>query len=1196
MDSTLPATPSATLAASATLPEAARADAGAGATADLADRWTLTSGRIVLSGTQAIGRILLDQAWLDRRNGLSTAGYISGYRGSPVGQVDSMLWSIAARLESANIVFQPGLNEDLAATAMRGSQQLDSLPGPRYQGVFAAWYGKGPGVDRACDAIKHGNYVGAHAKGGVVLFYGDDHGAKSSTVAHHSEQAMVACNVPSLYPATVGEIWSFGLMAYALSRYSGSWIGMKCVTDVIEQTASVDVDLPGFAPVLPPLSPERQAMFGLHASRSPFNPMGEERIVVEERLPLVHAFLRANPIDRVVFRADRPRIALITAGKTFGDVRAALAQLGLDDARSVALGLSLYKVGCIWPLEPERLRTFCAGHELVIVIEEKAPFLEPQVAQALINVDDRPCVIGKHDTRAQPLLSAVDLLDGGLIAEALRRVLAERDVVLPEVCSQPANSAAAVPGGYRRAPYFCSGCPHNRSTRLPDGSMSMAGIGCHGMVSFVRSNTTLLPTHMGGEGGNWLGLAPFTETPHIFQNMGDGTYYHSGLLAIRAAVAAGVNITYKILYNDAVAMTGGQPVDGPISVAEIAQQVRHEGVRRIAIVSDNPDLHRSSPGMPPDVSFSHRDDLDSVQRELREVRGCTVLIYEQTCAAEKRRRRKRGQMDDPPKRLFIATSVCEGCGDCSDVSTCVSLVPVETAFGRKRAIDQSSCNKDYSCLNGFCPSFITVHDAAPRRKARGTLDDSLWSGLPDAPVAAIGAQPYALMIAGIGGTGVVTVGAVIGMAAHLDGLAMATYDITGLSQKNGAVFSHVRIARQSEDIASTQVGPGEADTLLAFDLLAALAAECARTLSPGRTRGVANADVVPSLEFQFNRDRLADPARLLDQLRTRLNEDGNVEVHARTIAEGVMGDTIATNMFMVGIAAQSGMLPVSVRALEQAIRMNGVAVPFNLQAFRLGRLFAVDPTRVKALIGEDSATAALPVTLDEVLDHRAAHLTQYQDAALARRYRELVARVRDADAAPPGDERLALAVARNYARLLAYKDEYEVARLLSSSAFRAEYDAAFEPGGRIAFNLAPPLLSKPGPFGRPAKRVFSARILPLLRLLAKGKRLRGTRLDLFGHTQERRAERTLIADYEALVATVLTHLAPARREAAIALLGLADSVRGYGPVKEAAIARYRDDVAAALKAFLAAPDSGGKAGGPAAPAQRSAETAPTRVI
>jgi indolepyruvate ferredoxin oxidoreductase len=1135
----------------------------------LEDKWVFEHGRVVMSGTQAIARVLLAQHARDRKHGLNTAGYMTGYRGSPLGNVDTTLWSIKERLAQANVVFQPGLNEDIAATALRGTQQLNAVSRPRCEGVFAAWYGKGPGVDRSCDALKHGNYAGSHPKGGVILFYGDDHGGKSSTVAHQSEQALAANLIPSLYPADAGEILTYGLLGIALSRYSGSWIGIKCVDEVAEQTTSMDLALDPFA-IAAPLSTDAPPE-GVHIRQGPFNPLRDEQIVIEHRLPRVQAFVRANRIDRTLIRAMRPALGLVTAGKSYGDVRAALALLGLNDARAKAVGVSLYKVGCIWPLEPSGVAEFAAGHRTLLVVEEKKSFLEQQIAATLINHADRPLVLGKVDENGWPLLSSVLQLDAATIALAIAGRLealgllddelrAARDALVPS----PQSARAAVP---RRAPYFCSGCPHNRSTVVPEGSMSMTGIGCHTMVNFVRPDVALLPTQMGGEGGNWIGLAPFTDTPHIFQNMGDGTYYHSGLLAIRAAVAAGVSITYKILYNDAVAMTGGQPVDGPVSVASIANQVLQEGVKRVVLLSDDPDRHHRSKVLPSEVRIGHRDSLDEVQRELRETPGCTVLIYEQTCAAEKRRRRKRGTYADPPKRLFIAKEVCEGCGDCSVQSTCVSLVPVDTPLGRKRAIDQSSCNKDYSCVNGFCPAFLTVH-AGLRKSETVAADDELLAALPLPAVRPLAKNAFNLMVSGIGGTGVITVGALLGMAAHLDGLAMSSFDMTGLSQKNGAVFSHVRIARHNNDLTSQRLGRGEADLLLAFDLIAALAPEAFDTLRSGRTQVLLNADVSPTVALQFDRDAAADVDALLSQLKEGTGQESVESVGASNLALAVLGDTIGANLLMVGIALQRGLLPVSVPALERAIVLNGVAVSFNLKALRLGRLFAIDPARALELTPKSRSG---PSSFTEDVELRVAHLTSYQDGALAERYRRLVDRVSAREAEVVGQSGpLARAAARAYAKLLAYKDEYEVARLLTLPSLQQEMAQVFAAGGRVSFNLAPPFLAGRGINGRPRKREFGPWLRPALRILARGRRLRGTVFDLFGYTAERRAERALIAQYEQLVARVLAALTAANHHAGVELLALAEEVRGFGPVKEAAMLRYHDRAQSLEQGFRAA--------------------------
>lgn len=1138
----------------------------------LDDKWTTTTGRVVINGTQAIGRVLLLQKQLDRQAGWNTAGYISGYRGSPLGNVDTSLWSIGERLRDADIVFQPGLNEDIAATALRGTQQIDLVGGARYDGVFAAWYAKGPGVDRAGDAFKHGNFAGTHPKGGVVLFYGDDHAGKSSTVAHASEAAVAASLIPSLYPSDVGEVLRFGLLAFALSRYSGLWVGVKCVNEVAEQTATVDVTFDDFAPILP-ARPEGALSEVNIRSDNVYNPLGDERIVVDERLPLVHAFVRANGLDRTLLRSPTGGLGIVAAGKSCNDVRAALALLGLSQNAAAHGGVSLYKPGCIWPLEPEGLAAFATGHDVLLVVEEKRSFIEMQVAQILVNRPDRPLLIGKRDAEGKPLLSAVDPFEPAMLAEVIAAQLDRLGLLPPAAASaltrlrQAAGSGLNEPAAPRRAPYFCSGCPHNRSTRVPEGSLSMTGIGCHTMVNFTRSDVALLPTQMGGEGGNWLGLAPFVEMPHIFQNMGDGTYYHSGLLAIRAAVAAKVNITYKLLYNDAVAMTGGQPVDGPISVAEMARQVLAEGVREVVLLSDDPAKHEGS-ALPRDVRIGHRDTLEEVQIRLRDTPGCTVIIYEQTCAAEKRRRRKRGTFPDPDKRLFIATSVCENCGDCSVQSTCVSLVPVDTEFGFKRAIDQSSCNKDYSCVDGFCPSFVTIEGAAPRRPDGIALDEARLATLPDPQPALVGTG-LNIIIAGIGGMGVVTVGALLGMAAHIDGLAMSSFDMTGLSQKNGAVFSHLRIAARPEDITTQRIARGEADIMIAFDAVAATAAEAFDTLRQGRTRVLVNTDVAATVAFQFDRDFALDPAVLVARLRRAAGADRVDTLAATSIATALLGDSIGANLFAVGYLAQRGMLPLSVAAIEQAIALNGVAVSFNRRAFALGRLYAAEPEPLlDGLAPERPSEAAM--TLEALIAHRARHLAAYQDERLAERFRALVHQVEDAERAlDPASEIVTRAVAKTHARLLAYKDEYEVARLLSAPSLRDEIASAFAPDARLSFNLAPPILGSKGRGGRPAKRTFGAWLLPVLGVLARLKRLRGTWADPFGHTRERRMERALIAEYEALVARVLPALTSNNLAEAARLLAMAGAIRGFGPVKEAAAERYRKDIVAAEQAFLA---------------------------
>lgn len=1134
----------------------------------LEDKWTTCRGRIMLNGTQAIARVLLTQAWLDSRAGLDTAGFVSGYRGSPLGNLDTTLWSISDRLEAARIRFQPGVNEDLAATAIAGTQQIDQIPGAKHQGVFAAWYGKGPGVDRSGDAFKHGNYAGAHRLGGVVLFYGDDHTGKSSTVAHQSEQALAANLIPSFYPTDVGELLHHGLLAFALSRYCGLWTAVKCVNEVAEQTASVNVDLEAFSPILPAilgLPPE-----GLHASVRPFDPLRAEQIAYEHRLPLVASFVRSNGLDRTYFRAQRTRLAIVSAGKSYGDVRQALTLLGLDDASASALGISLYKVGCIWPLDGDSIVDFARGHEVLLVVEEKKSFVEAQIASAMANDRAAPRLIGKTDESGAALFSSVLPLNPAdialVISGILKRMGLDEAIVnsaaqLARYTGEPAHTSTV-----KRSPFFCSGCPHNTSTRIPDGSLSMTGIGCHTMVNFVSPDKAMLPTQMGGEGSNWTGIAPFSETQHIFQNMGDGTYYHSGLLAIRSAVASGANITFKILYNDAVAMTGGQPVDGPLSVSAIAWQVRSEGVKTIVVLSDNPDFHRRDRSFPSDIIIRNRDDLDEVQRELRTVKGCSILIYEQTCAAEKRRRRKRGALPDPMKRIFIAEDVCEGCGDCSTQSTCVSILPKETPLGLKRAIDQSSCNKDYSCNKGFCPSFITVYGAETRKPARIEINADLFASLPEPKVAQGRTN---IMVAGIGGTGVITVGALLGMAAHIDGRGASVFDMTGLAQKNGAVFSHIRIADAPGEIQTQRLGRGEADLLLAFDLIASLSPEAAATLHPEQTYSIANETVMPTTAFQFDRNTVPEPETLLARLGESVSRDRLASMDASTIAFELLGDTVGANLMLVGMACQKGLLPVSAMSIERAITLNGVAVKLNLAAFRYGRLFAVAPERVRALIPSAVEESVIPTTLEEVVEYHCAYLAAYQDEALSNRFRQQVRAVHMKERAMvPNSDALTLVFARNYAKLLAIKDEYEVARLLTDARLHAMINRAFGPGARIAFNLAPPFLSNLLLYKSQKLEFPSWIVLPILRFLRSMKRVRGTMLDPFGWTAERRAERGLVGSYQALMERTLDKLNSDNLPAALGLMDEIASVRGYGHVREAAMKAYTRRIEIEERLFL----------------------------
>ncbi len=839
----------------------------------LNDKYTALSGAVLLNGNQALVRALLMQHELDRRAGHHTAGFVSGYRGSPLGGLDQTLWAARAPLEQADVTFAPGINEDLAATAVCGTQQLAVMGQARFDGVFGLWYGKGPGVDRAGDPLKHGNYAGTHPLGGVLVVAGDDHQGKSSTVAHHSQQALAAHSIPVLYPADVSEFVPYALLGWALSRYSGLWVGFKVVNETVEQAMTCAVDLDALHIERP--TPHALPSEGVHY-RGVYAPAQDEIMVRRWRLPLVQQFARANRIDRVMLGDARAAFGIVAAGKTWHEVRGALQALGIGEARARELGVAVYKVGLLWPLEPVGLSEFAAGKRELFFVEDKVAFVETQAASILYNLPQRPRISGKTDGAGAALLNAdvgFGALELALVISARMQAqglgdaeLAQRTQTLQ--ASRRGLLAVLAPAEAKRTPTFCSGCPHSTSTKVPEGSQAMAGIGCHGMVLYAQPGT-MLPTQMGGEGANWVGLHRYTQREHVFQNLGDGTYYHSGLLAIRAAVASGANITYKILYNDAVAMTGGQPLDGPVSPAQMAHQVLHEGVKALVLVTDDPARHQNT-GLPAGVRVEHRDRLDAIQRELRATAGCTALLYEQTCAAEKRRRRKRGELEDPDKRMFIFSDVCEGCGDCSTQSNCVSIEPKETPLGRKRRINQSSCNKDYSCVKGFCPSFVTLTGARPKKAVALQSPDALFAALPEPAAAPLNGEAFGVMIPGIGGTGVITVGAVLAMAAHLQGLAASTYDMTGLSQKNGAVYSHLQIAPNVASLRGHRLGLGEANLVLGFDMLAALADESWRTLAAPRTRFIANHRIQPTAAFTQDPDAKIDFSLLARKVAEKL--------------------------------------------------------------------------------------------------------------------------------------------------------------------------------------------------------------------------------------------------------------------------------------------------------------------------------------
>ena len=1141
-----------------------------------------STGRAFLSAMQALVRLPLMQRSRDVAAGLNTAGFISGYRGSPLGGYDLALMKERTALADAHVRFEPGVNEDLAATAVWGTQQAHLLPGAKYDGVFAIWYGKGAGVDRSGDPIKHGNRMGTAAHGGVVLVFGDDHTGKSSSVAHQSEQALAANGVPVLYPATVQEYLDFGLYAFALSRVAGVWVGLKCISETAETTRSVDVDTGRLHIVEPPIE---EAVATEIRARWALDPLGDDIRLTRHKLPTAQAFVRVNGLDRVTHgessTADgaEPRtLGIVAAGKSWLDVSEALRSLGLEADGLRRNRVAVYKPALIWPLETEGLVAFARGRRELLFVEEKAAFMELQAAHALFNlpVGVRPRIIGKRDESGQPLVAADVALNPLEIALVIGRRLRELGVADASVLKRLEKIEHSLElarerhgSVVTRQPYFCSGCPHNSSTRVPAGSLALAGIGCHTMAIGMNRHT-MPPTHMGGEGANWTGLAHFTELQHVFQNLGDGTYFHSGLLAIRAAVTAGVNITYKILVNDAVAMTGGQRVEGQLSVAEISQQLRAECVQRIAVVSDDPAKYGGVAHFAKGVTVHARAELDAVQNELREVKGVSALIYDQTCAIEKRRRRKRSKEKVLQQRVVINEMVCEGCGDCSATSNCVSVEPLETEFGRKRRIEQSSCNTDYSCVSGFCPSFITVRGGTPRTLPVLQRLDAEAGPIPE-PVRAPLADVVSVLIAGIGGTGVVTVAAILGTAAHFEGLSASIVDMTGLAQKGGAVQSHLKIAKRDEFIATSRIGMLDCDLVLGCDLVTTASAEVLRTIN-AHTRIVINADVTPTAAFQRNPDFDARTGELISLIRAVAGESCIDSINATQSAARILGDTIATNIFMVGFTLQKGLLPVGRAAVERAIELNGARVELNRQALLLGRLAAHSPARLLALLAQVSPPAtAIATSLVDRIRVRRQYLVRYQNEIYAKRYERLVERTlriereRGLNGSPLAD-----AVCRNYFTLLAYKDEYEVARLLSDAAFHRKLRDQWEGPLNLTFHLAPPIFARTDPStGLPRKSEFRASLLrPLLWVLGNLRFLRGTVLDIFGYTRERREERTLILEYERMLEALLAHLNHDNHADAASIASWPEQVRGFGHVKKRHVVAARNKRDRLLAQFL----------------------------
>jgi indolepyruvate ferredoxin oxidoreductase len=1121
----------------------------------LDDKYDLTKSHVFVTGYQAIIRSCLMQKERDRRAGLNTAGYVTGYRGSPLGGLDQQFMRAAKVLAPNDVVFQAGINEDLAATALWGAQQAELRGEGKYDGVFGIWYGKGPGVDRTGDVFRHANFAGSSKHGGVLALMGDDHTAESSTTAHQSEFHFVDVMIPIFNPAGVQEIVDYGLYGWAMSRFTGAWVGLKCMHDTVESTAVID----GSMDRVKIVTPEDFEMpeGGLNI-RLVDTILGMEARLHDYKRDAMLAFIRANKLNKYITAGGRtPKIGIITTGKSYLDVRQAFDELGIDEVKANDLGIRLYKVACPWPLSRLELQEFATGLDLIIVVEEKRSLIEVQVREELYGTPNQPVCIGKKDEAGNWLFPVKGALDPNDVAICIGDRLLKyghNEAIASHVArlKTAQDALAEITDVATRTPYFCSGCPHNTSTVVPEGMRAYAGIGCHFMAQWM-DRSTLGWTHMGGEGANWIGEAPFSNRPHVFQNLGDGTYNHSGYMAIRAAAASGVNITYKILYNDAVAMTGGQRNEGGLTVPQIAAQVAAEGAKQIRVVTDEPWKYPKDIEWPKGLTIHHRDELMAVQTALAFVPGLTVLIYDQTCAAEKRRRRKRGQFPDPDKRVIINDLVCEGCGDCGVKSNCVSVQPLETEYGRKRRIDQSSCNKDYSCLKGFCPSFVTVH-GAQLKKGEAVAEGGGLPPLPQPQLPVLQQQPYGIIVTGVGGTGIVTIGGVLGMAAHLEGKAVGIIDMAGLAQKGGAVYSHMRIAHRPEDIHAIRIAAGGADLVLGGDMVVVGTKKVLAAVKNGVTRTIVNLSEFLPGDFTRNADFSLPTERLKRTITAAAGREQTRFIDATRLATALLGNSIGANIFMVGYAYQLGAIPLSAESIEEAIELNGEAVAMNQAAFRWGRRAAVDLASVEAQVkpkAELRDQLRPSETLDETVARRVSFLTAYQSRRYARKYQATLEKVRKAEAAVlPGATALSDAVARYLFKLMAYKDEYEVARLHVAQTWeQAKAEFAGE-NLRLEFHLAPPLFTRKDPnTGEPRKISFGPWMLKAFGALAKFKFLRGTPLDPFGYSEERKIERKLITDYQALLDELLSKLTPDNHHIAVALASIPEKIRGYGHVK-----------------------------------------------
>ncbi|WP_294256830.1 indolepyruvate ferredoxin oxidoreductase family protein [uncultured Comamonas sp.] len=1148
----------------------------------LDDKYSLARGRAFMSGVQALVRLPMLQRLRDAQAGLNTAGFISGYRGSPLGTYDQSLWAAKKHMEANHIVFQPGVNEELGATAVWGTQQLDLYPETKkFDGVFGIWYGKGPGVDRCSDVFKHANMAGTARHGGVIAIAGDDHISKSSTAAHQSDHIFKACGTPVFFPSNVQDILDMGLHAFAMSRFSGLWSGMKTIQEVVESSSSVLVDPDRVNIILP--EDFQMPDGGLHI-RWPDPPLEQEARLMNYKWYAALAYVRANKLNHNVIEGPNDRFGIIASGKAYNDTRQAMADLGLDEDTCHQLGIRLHKVNVVWPLEATITRDFARGLQEILVVEEKRQVIEYQIKEELYNWRDdvRPNVVGKFsdehggewslpnpstDWLLRPTADLTPAIIARAIAQRLKKLgvpehvqtrMQQRLAVLD--AREAAIKAAKEVSTGDRTPWFCSGCPHNTSTRVPEGSRAVAGIGCHYMTTWMPDRRTSTFTQMGGEGVTWVGQAPFTQEAHVFANLGDGTYFHSGLLAIRQSIAAGTNITYKVLYNDAVAMTGGQRVgerpEGH-SVLQIMNSLLSEGVQKLVIVTDEPEKY-DGVKLGEGVTVHHRDELDEIQRQFRELKGCTAIIYDQTCATEKRRRRKRGTLSTPDKTVVINELVCEGCGDCSVQSNCLSVEPVETEFGRKRRINQNSCNKDYSCVKGFCPSFVTVEGGQlkkPRQEKKGSLE--ALPHIPE-PVLPVAEQAWGIVVAGVGGTGVITIGSLLGMAAHLEGKGVVTQDAAGLAQKGGSTWSHIQIANRADAIYTTKVDMAKADLVIGCDPIVAATPTTLSVMQPGRTYVALNSHAAPTATFVGNPDWQSPAARCATVLAEAVGQGALGSFDAEKASTALLGDSIYANPMMLGYAWQKGRVPLSHASLMRAMELNGVQVARNQEAFEWGRRCAHDLEAVRALYQASQVIQFVKKpSLEEMLDKRVEFLTAYQNAAYAGQYRDFVAKVRAVEEPLQQGTRLSQAVARYLFKLMAYKDEYEVARLHTDAAFTQKISGMFEGDYKVVHHLAPPGFAKKDAQGHLLKKSYGPWMRKAMGWLAGLKGLRGTALDPFGRTEERRTERALIVEYRQCIDTLLTGLTADKLALAVEIASIPEDIRGYGHVKERHLAAAR---------------------------------------